>query len=77
VRQCAEAVLQFEPANVDALSFLRAACHDTGASDAPQTASHVPSPGKPSGDIPTSIADGRYQVERFLSEGGKKIVYLP
>jgi len=71
------AVLRFDPANVDALSSLRAAYHDAGASDEPQSASHVPSPGKPSGDIPTSIADGRYQVEKFLGEGGKKMVYLP
>ena len=25
---------------------------------------------------PTSFADGRYQVKRFLAEGGKKLVYL-
>ena len=60
VRQRAEAVLRFDPAKIDALSFMRAANHDAGASDAPQTASHVPSPGKPSGNVPTSFADGRY-----------------
>ena len=25
---------------------------------------------------PTSFADGRYQVKKFLGEGGKKLVYL-
>ena len=60
VRQRAEAVLRFAPAKIDALSFMRTANHAAGASDAPQTASHVPSPGKPSGNVPTSFADGRY-----------------
>ena len=27
-------------------------------------------------DPPASFADGRYQVKRFLGEGGKKRVYL-
>ena len=26
--------------------------------------------------MPTSFADGRYQIKRFLGEGGKKKVYL-
>ena len=25
---------------------------------------------------PTSFSDGRYEVKRFLGEGGKKMVYL-
>ena len=32
-------------------------------------------PAKPS-SIPTSFANGRYQVKKFLGEGGKKKVYL-
>jgi len=31
---------------------------------------------KPSNNEPTSFADGRYQVKKFLGEGGKKKVYL-
>ena len=27
-------------------------------------------------DQPTSFANGRYQVKRFLGEGGKKKIYL-
>ena len=38
------------------------------------------SPGAPSAapfePQPTSFADGRYQVQKFLGEGGKKRVYL-
>ena len=30
----------------------------------------------PTADQPTSFANGRYQVKRFLGEGGKKKVYL-
>ena len=35
-----------------------------------------PKPKKPSTIEPTSFAAGRYQVKRFLGEGGKKKVYL-
>jgi serine/threonine protein kinase/tetratricopeptide (TPR) repeat protein len=35
-----------------------------------------PKPKKPSTVEPTSFADGRYQVKKFLGEGGKKKVYL-
>ena len=35
-----------------------------------------PAPASPISDQPSSFADGRYQVERFLGEGGKKKVYL-
>ena len=47
---------------------------------APQlTTQPVASPGStsaPTPDQPTSFANGRYQVKRFLGEGGKKKVYL-
>jgi len=39
-----------------------------------QVAATPPSP--PSDDTPTSFADGRYRVNKFLGEGGKKLVYL-
>jgi hypothetical protein len=35
-----------------------------------------PKPKKPLTIKPTSFADGRYQVKKFLGEGGKKKVYL-
>ncbi|MCH7714070.1 MAG: protein kinase, partial [Chloroflexi bacterium] len=35
-----------------------------------------PTPGPPSSGEPTSFANGRYQVKRFLGEGGKKKVFL-
>jgi ribosomal protein L40E len=36
----------------------------------------APAPAKPSTPQPTSFAGGRYQVKKFLGEGGKKKVYL-
>jgi serine/threonine protein kinase len=36
----------------------------------------VPIPAKASSPQPTSFASGRYQVKKFLGEGGKKKVYL-
>ena len=35
-----------------------------------------PAPSVPVTELPTSFAAGRYQVKRFLGEGGKKKVYL-
>jgi eukaryotic-like serine/threonine-protein kinase len=35
-----------------------------------------PAPARPSTPQPTSFASGRYQVKKFLGEGGKKKVYL-
>ena len=49
-------------------------CHECGqrlAGAAPSTPTPTPSPA-----IPASFASGRYQVRRFLGEGGKKRVYL-
>ena len=41
----------------------------------PEAAPPTPSP-TPAPTVPTSFAAGRYQVKRFLGEGGKKRVYL-
>ena len=41
------------------------------ADDISTQTKHAKSP-----DQPTSFADGRYQVKRFLGEGGKKRVFL-
>jgi hypothetical protein len=38
--------------------------------------SQATTPAPPSAPQPTSFANGRYQVKRFLGEGGKKRVYL-
>jgi serine/threonine protein kinase len=35
-----------------------------------------PPPPAPPSPVPTSFAGGRYQVKKFLGEGGKKKVYL-
>ena len=49
-------------------------CHSCGrrlGEDALVTRTPPPAPA-----LPASFADGRYQVQRFLGEGGKKLVYL-
>ena len=42
----------------------------------PTTTPQPPAPVAPTVALPTSFASGRYQVKRFLGEGGKKRVYL-
>ncbi len=76
VRQCSEAVLRFDPNNVDALSFLEAANRDHDTGDAGQTNADAPLADMSSDNAPKTFSDGRYQVKRFLGEGGKKMVYL-
>ena len=72
VRKRAEAVLAYDPENQDALSFVAA------AQRAGNVASSTVSPPiiSTESSSPTSFANGRYQVKRFLGEGGKKKVYL-
>ena len=77
VRERAEAVLAYDPENQDALSFLTAAQR---AGNAAGSRADPPSDEAPSNRLsdqqPTSFANGRYQVKKFLGEGGKKKVYL-
>ena len=68
VRERSEAVLAYDPKNQDALSFLAAAQR---AGNVSELRSNLPSDRQP-----TSFANGRYEVKRFLGEGGKKKVYL-
>ncbi len=72
VRDRSNKVLALDPANGDALTFLAAAERAQGTS-AP-LAGQPPVPGPTTAATPaqpTSFANGRYQVKRFLGEGGK------
>ena len=80
VYERAEHVLTFDPDNADGLAFLAAAMRalstqptswgDQASPIATSDASSAPT------ELPTSFASGRYEVQRFLGEGGKKKVYL-
>ena len=83
VADLAKEVLGFAPDNVDAQAFLHVAeerLASAGGTETPDAATSsgppkdVVTPASPS--LPTSFSNGRYQVKRFLGEGGKKIVYL-
>ena len=73
-------VLALSPENQDALTYLAAAERALGASALlPTTSLTTPTPPPTPATTqaqPTSFANGRYQVKRFLGEGGKKKVYL-
>ena len=71
----ARAVLAMHPDNEDAPPLLRAAEANLGASPS-RAASPPADPAKPATEQPTSFAGGRYEVRRFLGEGGKKRVFL-
>ena len=80
VQQRAQAILALDPDNADGKGLSAAAERGLGGSGTPRTGQKS----QPSGvavenaatSQPTSFADGRYQVQRFLGEGGKKKVYL-
>ena len=76
VRDRAQAVLAFHPDNAEAIFYREASNRPLGQS-APESAPATP-PASPTAvpDQPSSFADGRYEVKRFLGEGGKKMVYL-
>ena len=74
VREAAQAVLRLDPDNGDALTFLAAANREPeGTSSTSPTLSMPPSQLQ---DQPASFANGRYEVKRFLGEGGKKTLHL-
>ena len=80
VRQAAQAVLAFDPENGEALDLLTGAERALG--DFAPPPANQPTTSTPAiklaaaPDQPASFANGRYQVQRFLGEGGKKRVYL-
>ena len=80
VRDCAQKVLAFDPENTDALAFLTAAERSLDSPKMSPPIASAPTSSTvaehPPTDQPTSFANGRYQVKRFLGEGGKKRVYL-
>jgi tetratricopeptide (TPR) repeat protein len=78
VKARAEAVLAFDPGNGDAQAFLAAADRalETAGGPLPETPPLSLSTAAVSSAQPTSFANGRYQVKKFLGEGGKKKVYL-
>ncbi len=77
VRDRAQAVLALDRGNQDAITFLDAAefaLNNTSSETPSRVESTTP---QASGQAsPTSFANDRYQVKRFLGEGGKKRVYL-
>ncbi len=73
-RDYAQAVLGLDPGNADALAYLDSA--QRVQENQPSTViSEKPITAQPP-DQPISFANGRYEVKRFLGEGGKKRVYL-
>ncbi len=74
VRQRSQAVLSLQSDHGDAQTYLEAAAK---ALDGPEPAAAPISDHTPTKTVavPTSFANGRYQVKDFLGEGGKKRVY--
>jgi len=76
VRDRAQNVLALDPDNGDAATFLAAADRALASSGQPPASTSTLTSKEPTADQPTSFANGRYQVKRFLGEGGKKKIYL-
>ena len=73
VRDRARAVLALDKENPDGLALLAVAETELGEGS---SSAQSPSPSALPSEQPTSFANGRYEVKRFLGEGGKKRVYL-
>ncbi|MCH7659850.1 MAG: hypothetical protein IH933_04495, partial [Euryarchaeota archaeon] len=71
-------VLGIDADNIEAAAYLESADRRLGA--VPTTEGNQPESAPPPSSTgtaqPTSFANDRYQVKRFLGEGGKKKVYL-
>ncbi|MFQ6026031.1 MAG: hypothetical protein ACE5Q6_00795 [Dehalococcoidia bacterium] len=82
VRERAQDVLAIDPEHQEGRAFLATAERgiesQTASLSETDQAGPVSSPGSPSVPLaqPTSFANDRYEVKRFLGEGGKKKVYL-
>ena len=81
VRDRARAVLAIDPESSEGFAFLATAERALSTSDASPTTETTPAPAAATSPTllpnqPTSFAGGRYEVKRFLGEGGKKKVYL-
>ena len=80
VRERAQRVLTFDPDNPDGLALLAAAERALGPSASSPSDPMAPAALTPAlnplNDQRSSFANGRYQVQKFLGEGGKKRVYL-
>jgi len=64
-------------ANPRGARFCEECANPLGESAPIQQSTKSPSPSStPSSPLPTSFANGRYTVKKFLGEGGKKKVYL-
>ena len=78
VRDLAQDILEIDLDNIEARAYLRAAERrlDTLSTPLDSQSPQVPELPYPASSEPTSFSNGRYQVKRFLGEGGKKKVYL-
>ncbi len=75
VRDRAKAVLSLDQENVDGLALLAISERELGETPVAAT-SPSQSYQDSNSEQPSSFANGRYEVKRFLGEGGKKRVYL-
>ncbi|MEZ4552302.1 MAG: protein kinase [Dehalococcoidia bacterium] len=75
VRQRCEAALALDPANGDARSYIEAADRADGTSRSLDSSAPAASAAGSSTGLET-FANGRYEVVKFLGEGGRKKVYL-
>ena len=76
VRDRTQKVLALDPENTDATFFSQATERAEGAALQPIRDSVSTIPTQNLATQPTSFANGRHEVKRFLGEGGKELVYL-
>ena len=76
VRTHAQDLLALQPENQDGRALLAAAERSLVGPDESTAPSQSATSITNQGDQPSSFASGRYEVKRFLGEGGKKKVYL-